>query len=93
MSDKTKDLQATGAKGDPGVGFTYNELLAELVRDYKIEPRPENSVTAREMAEATKMRYERCKDVLEQRVKAGELRKGKFVVEGRSTDVYWKAGQ
>lgn len=89
MPDLGEDLSLAGAEADQSLGFTYNELLAELVGELIVE-RPPNSVTTLELAKSSGKTRDQAHRFLENKVKIGELKKVKMLLEGGQTWVYYR---
>jgi len=90
VSDTREAVSLAGAEADPDIGFTYNELLAELVGEYSLKVRPTNSVTAPEMSEATGRSWSYCKKILDRMVEEGKLTGELWLINGKRTMMYWK---
>lgn len=73
MSDKEKDLWDAQTKPDPDINFSYNDLLAELVAEYKLEERQPGDVSAEDMAMATGLSKNHCSTLLKGKSEKGEL--------------------
>ncbi len=73
MPGKKEDIQHAGPSSGPDLNFTYNELLEELKAEYKYEERETGDVTAEEMADATGLTRNWCSELLNKKVRAGEL--------------------
>lgn len=83
-----KDLQDAEAGADPDLNFGYNDLLEELKAEYKYEEREPGDVTAEEMSDATGLTRNWCSELLNKKVRAGELVKLKVMENGRILPCY-----
>jgi hypothetical protein len=70
--------------------MTENELLNELAREYKIDDRIQGGVTAEEMESATGLGNKRCMDILNRKVKSGELKKHRVRSQDRLVFEFYK---
>jgi len=75
MPGKEKDLRHAKARPDPNLSFTYNELMEELIREYDYPEREPGDVTAMELAAVTNLSDRTWINILNKKVRAGELEK------------------
>ena len=92
MPGKKKDLRYAEAGADPGLNFTYNELMEELKREFDYPEREPGDVTPSELAEVSNLSDRQWHTILNRKVKAGEMVKVevKGKADRRSYFVYRK---
>lgn len=92
MPGKKENLQHAQAGPDPDLNFSYNELMEELKREYDYPEREPGDVTPMELAEVTNISDRQWMNILNKKVKAGELMKIEVKPAGarRSFFVYRK---
>lgn len=77
--------------GPEGVVFVnMSSLLEDLTTAYKVQERPPDSVTARELAASTGRTFNFCNTLLGKLAERGELESDYFPINGKRTRVYWK---
>lgn len=82
MHSQSKSVQVTGAGTDLDLGFTGNELLAELTAAYRDEQRQPGEITMMEFAEAAGISRGAARDYLDKAARDGKLVK-RTTVGGR----------
>lgn len=91
MPGKKEDLRNAKTNADPDLNFTYNELLAELTQEFKVEERQPGEVSAADMEKATGMTKNWCSEILLKKFRAGELTRRRVMGEyGKTVIVYRK---
>lgn len=92
MSGERENVPVAPTGSNQGVGFTYNELLAELGREYEAAhpKRKPGGITAKELSNQTGDGVNSCKIWLDEQVKAGQLRMEECVNNGKRTAVYYR---
>ena len=75
--------------GGEVIPVLMSTLLDDLATEIAVE-RPENSVTARELADKTGKTYTQAAVFLENKVKTGDLKTKQYLLSGKWTNVYYK---
>lgn len=75
MPGDQKDLQNAEAGADPDLNFSYNELIEELKREHGYAERQPGDITAREMSEVSSLTERAWIEILNKKVRLGELEK------------------
>jgi hypothetical protein len=77
MSNSEKDLRNAKTGTDPDINFSYNELLTELEKEYKVESMRPGDITTDDMQRVTGLGRRQCQMILTEKVKKGELESSK----------------
>jgi hypothetical protein len=77
MPSSKKDLRNAEAGTDPDINFSYNELLEELEKEYKVESMRPGDITTDDMQRVTGLGRRQCQMILTEKVKKGELESSK----------------
>lgn len=84
MPGKEKNLRHAEAGADPALTFGYNELMEELKAEHDYPLREKGDVRPREMADVTNLTERQWYEILNKKVRTGELERVKVKDAGET---------
>ena len=75
MPGNQKNIQDAKTGADPDLKFSYNELMEELKAEYDCSERLPGDITPREMSDVTNLTERQWYEILNKKVRKGELEK------------------
>lgn len=88
MPRNQKDLRDAKAGADPDLNFSYNELIDELKAEHDYPGREPGDITPRDMADVTSLTERQWYEILNKKVREGELERVRIKERGQSRSYF-----